>query len=156
MKPATLFPDWDDDIRDPGDDWKTGSAGSQSGESIHSKQLPPIVLPNSSRLTPVGRTATSRSAARRVRPKAESQAARIWDYIQQQGDDGATDKEIQAALELDGNSQRPRRVWLRDNGFIDQKPDTLRNGCIVWIAVKPFVVQDRQLTAGQSHRFMSI
>ena len=54
---------------------------------------------------------------------------------------GATDKEIQTALQLDGNSERPRRVWLRANGFIAPKgaPSAVvvRDRSTVWVSVRP-------------------
>ena len=120
MKQPTLFLDDDDEIE--ADD---SNAGTMTQEPIpyHNRTLP------------------SRAAAESARAFVRSQAVRISEYIASQGDHGASDREIQIALTMDGNSQRPRRVWLRDNGFIQAKsgPEdiVLRDGSTVWISVRP-------------------
>jgi len=118
MKAATLFPD--DDIHDSAEDWK-GRSGA-TAVSYHNGTL------------------TSRAAAETVRPCVNSQAARVWGFIESQGERGATDKEIQAGLQLDGNSQRPRRVWLMRNGFVKPKGAPCERGVrersIVWVVAK--------------------
>jgi len=118
MKPATLFPD--DDIHDSADDWK-GSA-----------RVAPVAYHNG--------TLTSRKAAEVIRPCVNSQAAKVWGFIESQGERGATDKEIQSGLQMDGNSQRPRRVWLMRNGFVKPKgapcEHVVRERSIVWVVAK--------------------
>jgi len=118
MRAATLFPD--DDIHDSAEDWK-GRSGAA-----------PVPFHNG--------TLTSFAAAESVRPCVKSQAARVWGFIESQGERGATDKEIQAGLQPDGNSQRPRRVWLMRNGFVKHKgapcEHVVRERSIVWIVAK--------------------
>lgn len=122
MKPATLFPD--DDIHDSAEDWKGRS------------RTDPVPYNNG--------TFTSQAAAESVRPCVKSQAARVWGFIDSQGERGATDKEIQAGLQMDGNSQRPRRVWLMRNGFVKPKgapcEHVVRERSIVWIVAKRFAM----------------
>jgi hypothetical protein len=120
MKVATLFPD--DEIHDTADDWKGGT------------RTDPVPYNNG--------TLTSQAAAESVRLCVKSQAARVWGFIDSQGEHGATDKEIQAGLQLDGNSQRPRRVWLMRNGFVKPKgtpcEHAVRERSIVWVVAKRF------------------
>lgn len=101
------------------------------------------LFPDSAESEPVpafNRTAASQAAAVSARSFVRSQVVRVHAFIESKGDEGATDAEIQSALKIDGNSQRPRRVWLRDREFIRAKgsPDrpVLRNGSTVWIAVR--------------------
>jgi hypothetical protein len=70
----------------------------------------------------------------------------VHEYIAGEGD-----------LNLDGNSQRPRRVWLRDHGFIKAKGEpediTLRDGSTVWISIRPLansVTADQPTPAAES------
>lgn len=152
MRPATLFPD--DDIHDTADDWKDDPAPADSksripkrraraadGKSSATKPTPAV-----HRMLPTPKaydngTLTSRKAADSARVFVNSQAARVHTFIESQGERGATDKEIQAALKIAGDSQRPRRVWLRDHGFIKLKGEpsetVVRDRCAVWIVAKP-------------------
>ena len=86
----------------------------------------------------------SRASAESAKTFARSQCARVSEFIAATGDHGCTDKEIQTALNLDGNSQRPRRVWLRANGFIQAKGEpediVLRGGATVWVSLRPYGV----------------
>ena len=61
---------------------------------------------------------TSRDAARAIRPNAGTLRAMVRNFIILQGSYGATDQEIQAALNLSGDTERPRRVELWNAGFI--------------------------------------
>ncbi|MDA0591535.1 MAG: hypothetical protein O2820_06235 [Planctomycetota bacterium] len=64
-------------------------------------------------------------------------ARRIFDYLMSCDTDGATDSEIERALELPGNSERPRRIWLVKHGFVEASGETrpTPSGCpaAVWI-----------------------
>jgi|GEM_PF-601628 len=153
MRPTTLFPD--DDIHDSADDWKDDSATVDGAKSRIPKRRARAFDGKSSttkptqaihRMLPTPKvydngTLTSRTAAESARVFVNSQAARVHAFIESQGERGATDKEIQAALKMPGDSQRPRRVWLRDHGFIQQKGEPLepavRDRCAVWIASSP-------------------
>lgn len=82
---------------------------------------------------------TSRSAANRVMPKTGSIRLSVYEYIVRRGLDGATDKEMQDALHMSGDTQRPARVkLLRDALIIDS--GTIRinsngNPATVWRAI---------------------
>lgn len=56
---------------------------------------------------------TSKAAAQAM-PDASAASLRehVYRYIKRQGAHGATDHEIQVALQLEGSTQRPRRVEL--------------------------------------------
>jgi len=110
MKAQTLFPD--DEPTYP------------HQHPRRNEQPPPMVRGDA--------TIASRSADNRTRPKVRNQVALVYRSIQNAGTTGATDKEVPTALGLPGDSQRPRRVWLRDNGFIRHMPDEMRAGSAVW------------------------
>lgn len=84
----------------------------------------------------VGRQATSRAAALTALPKSGTNRARILDYIR--ATEGATDEEIEIALQLSGNTVRPCRVslvqdgWVRDSGL--RRPVRSGNDAIIWCA----------------------
>ncbi len=100
------------------------------------------VMPSADLMTMHNRTLPSRAAAVSARSFVRSQAVRVSEYLASQGERGATDREMQIALAMDGNSQRPRRVWLRNNGFVEEKRHAnevvLRDGSTVWVTVRPF------------------
>jgi hypothetical protein len=85
---------------------------------------------------------TSRAAAVTVMPRTGTQRRRILDYCIMRGTDGATDLELQHALNLDGNTQRPRRLELVHAGYLEDS-GRRRHGHIVWI--------DAELSARQRH-----
>lgn len=84
----------------------------------------------------VGRQATSRAAATAALPKSGSNRARILDYIRTA--EGATDEEIEVALKLSGNTVRPCRVSLVNDGWVtdsgQRRPVRSGNFAIVWRA----------------------
>ena len=57
-------------------------------------------------------TDTSRAAAHSVASEATAQRERVYAYIRSCGALGATDQEIESALNLGGNTVRPRRGEL--------------------------------------------
>ena len=57
-------------------------------------------------------SATSRAAAEEAEPAAGTQRAKVLAYIRECGFHGATDEEIQTALQMNPSTQRPRRVEL--------------------------------------------
>ena len=83
-----------------------------------------------------------------------SQAAKVWGFIESQGERGATDKEVQAGLQMDGNSQRPRRVWLMRNGFVKPKgapcEHVVRERSIVWVVAKRLELDSSASSAAES------
>src|SRR5687768_12549737 len=85
----------------------------------------------------VRHSATSRAAAESV-VNAGTLRARVLDHIEDCGEYGATDEEIQAALSLPGSTQRPRRIECEDAGLI-VKADFTRatqsgRQAVVWIS----------------------
>lgn len=63
-------------------------------------------------------SATSRDAAGAIRPHADTQRARVFECIQTAGPAGRTDDEIQKLLDMPGDTERPRRVKLVQDGRI--------------------------------------
>lgn len=66
------------------------------------------------------RSPTSVEAAVKVEPRAGTLRRRVLDFLRSV--DGATDDEMQVALDMNPSTQRPRRVelvaagWVRDSG----------------------------------------
>lgn len=81
---------------------------------------------------------TSMAAAEAIRPSAATLRMKVLGFIVARGGDGATDEEVQAALRLEGSTQRPRRVELVDAGLVKHSGATraTRKGrrAAVWIA----------------------
>lgn len=65
-------------------------------------------------------SATSRMAAQTAKPFACKQLVRVLEFFVSRKDDGATDEEVQLGLSLNGDSQRPRRTWLSDHGYLSE------------------------------------
>lgn len=90
--------------------------------------------PPSHRNAPRG---TSELAAKSVRESAESMRRRVLAYLTQQGERGATDEEIQIALEMSGNTQRPRRWELQNADVIKdsgkRRPNKSGRAAAVWV-----------------------
>ena len=113
--------------------WYT-SRGKQcpTTEPLRSAQRP-LVERNT---VAVGRQATSRAAAAQALPKSGTNRARILDYITKAG--GATDEELELALQLSGNTVRPCRVSLVQDGWVvdsgKRRPVRSGNDAIIWCA----------------------
>lgn len=80
---------------------------------------------------------TSRAAAESVLPKSGSIRERVYSYFKGRGEMGATDDEAQEFLGIDGNTFRPTRKSLLDDGYIIDSGGTRKNhngnDCVVWI-----------------------
>lgn len=59
---------------------------------------------------------TSKVAASAILPNAKTLRAAVLNYLRAYG--GATDDEIQAALNMSGNTERPRRRELEQHGLV--------------------------------------
>jgi len=83
---------------------------------------------------------TSREAAERIEPDIASLRGQVLAYLRDCGDCGATDEEMQDMLAMNPSTQRPRRIELRDAGFVRDSGATreTRSGrnAVVWIAVE--------------------
>ena len=81
---------------------------------------------------------TSQLAAEKALPKSGSKRRAVYDFIISRGFYGATDDEIQEALGMEGNTVRPTRGGLVEDGFIEDRGITRKNKhgnqCIVWKA----------------------
>jgi hypothetical protein len=79
---------------------------------------------------------TSVLAAEKVYPKTGSLKRKLYDYFISRGEYGATDQEIETALEMSGNTVRPTRQSLQKDGYIIDSGTTRTNAnnnqCIVW------------------------
>ncbi len=81
---------------------------------------------------------TSRRAAVEGESAAETQRKRVLMFLQDIGESGATDEEMQLGLGMVGNTQRPRRVELFRADLICDSGRTrpTRSGrlAVVWMA----------------------
>lgn len=83
---------------------------------------PSLFDPEANDLGPFQRhSATSRRAAIDAYPRTGTQRHRVLEFIRGRGDDGATDDEIQVALNLNPSSERPRRIELVEGGYVRAK-----------------------------------
>lgn len=85
-------------------------------------------------------TATSKAAARQIKVVAGTQRAEILRAIVEAGSEGLTDKEIQDALGMGGDTERPRRGELLKGGYVRESGELRetannRKG-IVWVATR--------------------
>ena len=86
--------------------------------------------------------ATSEEAAAKIKPDTKALRGLVFGFIMGRGSYGATDQEVEDALELDGNTSRPRRWELGRKPFFaivnSGKKRVTRGGCkaIVWEAIR--------------------
>lgn len=90
----------------------------------------------------VAHSEPSREAAAEALPRAALQREAVLAAIRARGDIGATDEELQLILHLAGNSERPRRRWLQQQGLIRDSglrraPAHDRVRATVWVACWP-------------------
>lgn len=80
---------------------------------------------------------TSRSAARAVASSALALRRRVFDFIESRGSLGATDHEIQTALGIAGDTERPRRDELQKAGLVrdsgQRRTAPSGRSVIVWV-----------------------
>ena len=80
---------------------------------------------------------TSRTAALEIETSAKTLRAKVLGFIRISGDYGATDEELQVALEMNPSTQRPRRVELVEKGLVvdsGKKRKTKSNrSATVWV-----------------------
>lgn len=99
-----------------------------SEDYIHYGNTPPHVKAS----------ATSRAAAQAIEPRTPSLRLQVLEFILSCGEQGATDQEIAAALNLSGDTQRPRRCELVKQGKIrpafKMRKTSAGRDAQVWIA----------------------
>ena len=82
--------------------------------------------------------ATSIQAQIKAAPRMSSHKARVYQFIVDRGEHGATDQEIQNVLMMSGDTVRPTRGKLLKDGLIYDSGKTRKNendnDCIVWVA----------------------
>jgi len=81
--------------------------------------------------------ATSIQAQIKAAPRMSEKRARVFQYLVDRMDRGATDQEMQAALKMSGDTLRPTRGKLLKEGLIYDSGTTRKNengnDCIVWV-----------------------
>lgn len=78
-----------------------------------------------SRAPSVPDSSSSAQAADAVRPHVRKLEQLVLDVVRK-APDGMTDREIQDALGMRGDTERPRRVWLVANGFLENRDNKQR------------------------------
>ena len=80
---------------------------------------------------------TSRKAAEGILPRSGTIRHRVYSYFASCGGAGATDDEAQAHLGIDGNTFRPSRKSLVDDGYLIDSGGVRKNEngneCVVWV-----------------------
>lgn len=83
----------------------------------------------------VSGSATSRAAADEITPHLGRLQKLVLNVLAQ-AVEGLTDEEIQLALGMDGSTERPRRVWLTQKGFVEDSGNKKRTRsgrlAVVW------------------------
>lgn len=87
---------------------------------------------------PARPTDTQRNAAYRIRPRSGTARAKVLNYLATAVTiSGATDEEMQGALGMNPNTQRPRRLELKEMGWIKDSGRRRRTTggywAIVWV-----------------------
>ena len=81
--------------------------------------------------------ATSIQAQINAAPRMSSYKARVYQFMVDRMEQGATDQEMQIALKMSGDTLRPARGKLLKDGFIYDSGKTRKNengnDCIVWV-----------------------
>ena len=81
--------------------------------------------------------ATSIEAQRKSAPRMSSYKARVYQFLIDRMEQGATDQEMQFALKMSGDTLRPTRGKLLKENFIYDSGKTRKNengnDCIVWV-----------------------
>jgi hypothetical protein len=81
---------------------------------------------------------TSAAAAEAIGPKVPSLRAQLLGWLRERGEYGATDEEIQTALWMAANTQRPRRVELVESGQVrdsgKRRLTSALREAVVWVA----------------------
>jgi hypothetical protein len=112
-------------------------------QTLFNKHTEPLARPLSAakaagRAVPHSGGSTSRAAAREIKPEAGPLCAAVLAFLVGRGETGATDSEIQTALGLSGDTERPRRVALQRRGLVVDSGQRRRTSsgraAIVWRA----------------------
>lgn len=63
-------------------------------------------------------SATSERAARRVTRRVSGLRRKVYDFIEQRGEHGATDEEVRDVLKMPESTARPRRIELTKMNYV--------------------------------------
>lgn len=81
---------------------------------------------------------TSRAAAEAIADGAPTLRRRVFGALEAAAPDGMTDEEMQVALRMSANTQRPRRVELERAGLVEDsgrtRPTRAGRLAVVWVA----------------------
>lgn len=88
----------------------------------------------------VSDSSTSFLSAEEISKYAPNLRTKVLAFLLRRGDKGATDEEIQDALDMNPSTERPRRVELVNAGFVrnSEKTRSTSNGhdAVVWVATE--------------------
>jgi hypothetical protein len=83
---------------------------------------------------------TSQEAAEAIEPTVAGLRGRVLTFLLARGEHGATDEEIQVALEMNPSTERPRRVELWYAGLIVNSSETRLTSsgrrASIWVAAR--------------------
>ena len=83
---------------------------------------------------------TSIKAKKKIQPKIGSITWAVFDLLVARGATGATDQELEALMNMDGNTIRPTRGALVKTGIVKdsgrRRLNAKGNECIVWVATE--------------------
>jgi predicted ArsR family transcriptional regulator len=89
-----------------------------------------------------------------IRPAAHTLRQQVFLYVLNQGSMGATLEEIEHALQLPGNTVRPRRIELEEKGFVIDSKKTRKTAsgrsAIVWIVPEPIATKAKERLYGKT------
>jgi hypothetical protein len=92
---------------------------------------------------------TTLAARDLIKPQKRTLRQKVLDFIVHAGEHGCTDEEIQRALGMNANTERPRRGELQQMGLIkdsgNRRKTLTRRNAIVWM-VKQDDGSDKQKT----------
>ena len=84
---------------------------------------------------------TSRAAAEAIEPDVSTLRGKVFAFIRGRGTEGATDDEVQVALNMNPSTERPRRIELWNMGLVSRtdrtRPTRSSRQAHVWIASAP-------------------
>ncbi len=116
-------------VREKASQLRLPYALSSGGRDRRSSDVPPSIRSSS----------TSRHAAARIAGISSKLGGRILDVLRDAGCLGLTDQELQELLCMTGDSERPRRVELVEEGLVVDSGSRRRTPggrlAVVWIAV---------------------
>jgi hypothetical protein len=91
-------------------------------------------------LPPSNGTRTSNAAADSIAPSAATLRSRLYQWLLDRGEEGATDEEMQLGIPMAPSTQRPRRGELSRDGLVldrgDTRPTNSGRQATVWVAVR--------------------